>query len=898
MIHRRSFLRHSAAAAATPALMGATQRTAAILTDPADPLAHAPPVQWAVGELERALKDRGYRVRHLSRARSPVSDLTVLILGSQSEGAAVAMRADPWNKADLVLPNKPESFLVTTVGHASTPILATSADARGLMYAVLELADRVRYGATALGTPSAQHPANAVRSVMRQFTSEVYDKPWFYDRAMWPEYLGTLAAARFNRFDLTFGLGYDFLSKVADPYFVFLYPFLMAVPGYDVKVTNLSQAERDHNLATLKYIGEQAAAHGLDFQLGVWMHGYKWKDTPDAKYVIAGLTPENHATYCRDAMTALLKAVPAISSVGLRIHGESGVAEGSYDFWKAVFVGVTACGRKVELDLHAKGIDDKMIENALATGLPVNISPKFAAEHLGLPYHQADIRPSEIPAPGQKGEGLMLLSAGQRSFTRYGYADLLRDDRLYSVRTRVFYGTQRILASGGAEWAAAYGRAFGFCGMTGGELMEPLTFRGRRGSAIPGTRRSGYLAAKLEPKYDWQKYDAWYRSWGRMLFDPSSDPEECRRSFEPGKARALETALAAASRILPLVTHAVSESAACDLYWPEVYWNMLIASEAPKSYWDTPSPRTFQNVTALDPQLFSTCTEFAGELMDERSGKYSPTEVAALLESHAAAVAAALKAAEPSRSIEQERLAIDAEIQRLLGLFFAAKLRAGVLYALFERTHQLAPLTSCQKEYRGAREHWAKIVARAKGAYAADLSISDRVTERGTWADRLADIDADLARLDELLRPVPATLSDADRAVLDRLVRSANVTIEKETPASLTLVAPKRGPLPCQHTPPASYVPGKTVDLGIAVREGLTRATMWYRHVNQAERWTAADMTAAADAWHGSIPAAYTASPFPLQYYFEFRAAPDQGWIYPGFNEDLSNQPYILLQRA
>jgi hypothetical protein len=39
------------------------------------------------------------------------------------------------------------------------------------------------------------------------------------------------------------------------------------------------------------------------------------------------------------------------------------------------------------------------------------------------------------------------------------------------------------------------------------------------------------------------------------------------------------------------------------------------------------------------------------------------------------------------------------------------------------------------------------------------------------------------------------------------------------------------------------------------------------------------------------IPAAYTQSPFPLQYYFEL----DSSAVYPGFNETLSNQPYFVV---
>src|SRR6185503_382947 len=172
-----------------------------------------------------------------------------------------------------------------------------------------------------------------------------------------------------------------------------------------------------------------------------------------------------------------------ISGVTFRVHGESGVEEGSYEFWKAVFEGVATCGRKVEVDMHAKGMDQTMIDLALATRQPVKISPKFWAEHMGMPYHQADIREQEVPH-GKTATGLMALSAGARSFTRYGYADLLREDRRYGVLHRIWAGTQRLLLWGDPVTAAAYSRAFQFCGSSGVEIFEPLSFKGRRGSGI------------------------------------------------------------------------------------------------------------------------------------------------------------------------------------------------------------------------------------------------------------------------------------------------------------------------------------------------------------------------------------------------------------------------------
>ena len=625
-IHRRGFLKRAGVAGAGlatgPFAFGkALHGAISLVRDPSDPIAASPLVQRAAEELQQALTDVGFTVHtHERQEQAGMNENCIIASGG--------FAAD-----------RPESFgLRSTRSGRCRVVLANGTDARGLTYALLELADRVRHvensvTALAIAKPIVERPANPVRSVMRQFVSETYDKPWFYDHAMWPRYFDMLAAQRFNRFHLAFGLGYDALKNVADSYFLFAYPFLLAVPSYDVRATNVPDAERDKNLDTLRFISEQAVACGIDFELGIWMHGYQWQDSPKAQNIITGLTPETHAPYCRDAMTALLKTLPAVSSVGLRIHGESGVAEGSYDFWKAVFDGVARCGRKVEIDMHAKGIDAQMIENALATGMPVNIAPKFSAEHMGLPYHPAEIRPSEIPAAGVTGRGLMAISEGQRSFTRYGYADLLRDDRKYTVRHRMFSGTQRILMWGDAASASAYSRAFQFCGSTGADLMEPLTCRGRRGSAVAAIRRSGYLPARIEPQYDWQKYLDWYRTFGRTMYNPDTDPSVFLRAARgDAKLEALFAALASVSRILPLVTSAHSESAACDLYWPEIYWNFPMASPGPEAFWDTPSPKTFQNVTALDPQMFSSCSEFAGEQLSERSGKYSPLERSRLVE--------------------------------------------------------------------------------------------------------------------------------------------------------------------------------------------------------------------------------------------------------------------------
>jgi hypothetical protein len=462
-----------------------------------------------------------------------------------------------------------------------------------------------------------------------------------------------LATQRFNRFNLAYGIGYDFIRHVTDAYFLFTYPFLLSVPGYNVRVPQLPDEERDKNLAMLRYISEQTVARGMEFHVGLWMHSYEWIDSPKANYVIEGLRKENHGPYCRDAVRMLLKACPAISGITFRIHGESGAQEGSYEFWKTVFDGVATCGRKVKLDMHTKGMDQTMTDIALATKQPVNMSPKFWGEHLGMTYHQADIREFEQPKPGdEKKTGLMKLSAGSRSFLRYGYGDLMREDRPWTVVHRIWPGTQRILLWGDPVTAAAYSRCFSFCGSNGVEICEPLSFKGRRGSAIAGGR-CAYEDTTLKPRWDWQKYLYSYRVWGRLLYNPDAEPSTWQRillsQFGAG-SQDVESALANASRILPIVTTAHAPSAGNNTYWPELYWNQsFVDGEHPGPYGDSMAPKVFDNASPFDPQLFSRIDEYATEILQNScSGKYSPVEVAEWIERFADNALHSLKMADAS----------------------------------------------------------------------------------------------------------------------------------------------------------------------------------------------------------------------------------------------------------
>ncbi len=884
---RRAFLKLSAAVAAASSANFAdaahssgpiainTDNSALVLTEP---------VQYALGVLRKAVT-----TAHLTDDRSAAA-LHVHVALPDS------LLAKPFSRSSSVTHSETVALIPGTY-MGKPAILVTGVDARGIVYGLLELADRVRssphpLSSLQLAAPLIETTPNKIRSVSRGFCSEIEDKPWYYDRAFWTSYLDTLAAARFNRFALTFGLGYDFPRGVTGDYLHFPYPYLVEVPGYEqVHVEPaLQPGERQRNLEALQFIATETARRGLEFQLGIWTHAYQWTDSPDSDHHIIGLTPETHAAYCRDALALLLESCPQITGLTMRIHGESGIPEGSYSFWKTLWEAVPAARtpegkpRRIELDLHAKGLDSETIAIARATGMPVKAGAKFWAEHCGLGYHQADIRATEYPRAGVT--GTFAVSNGARNFTRYGYGDFYQKDFGLELLYRVWPGTQRHLLWADPALASGYGRSANFCGAAGMEIMEPLFFKGREGSGHPGGRDS-YVDRSLGADLESAKFALTYMTWGRYLYNPDTEPTFYHRAlaqqFGPA-GPALETALAASSRILPLVTTAWLPSASNHEFWPEMLTTVQILpyTKSPL-YGDNPAPHNVSAISPLDPQLFTTIDQHAENLVNNKpDARYNTSEVISWLESLVTtsnnALAKALAAAgAKTRTREFRRAQEDILILNGLGSFYAGLFRAGLLYSIHEKSGDPAAAQQSLAAYRKARQSWADFSARAKSIYAADVSYGRPSFRRGNWADRLPAIDTDLAALEQSFASAPTKPAAAADA-LRRAVPAPRPTID------------------AQHTPADFFHPGSDLVLTIATPSTVADAVLWYRHVNHGERWRSVSMQQSGGSHNASIPADYTNTSYPLQYYFELHTA-SAATLHPPFNSTWSNQPYYAIHK-
>jgi hypothetical protein len=218
-LNRRQFIQAAGSIVALSVVpVRAAGRGVSLVIDAADPVAGAAPSQWAAKELEQSLTDRGiaiYRCERVAQARR--EDVCIVAADSKSTVTAGILKGSRVSVAEV-----PEALgLIPGNAGKRKVLLACGHDMRGPVYALLDLADRVQQAsdplaALAMQQPITEQPANAVRSLMKLFASDVEDKPWYHDREMWPHYLTMLATQRFNRFNLGFGLGYDFLRQVKD----------------------------------------------------------------------------------------------------------------------------------------------------------------------------------------------------------------------------------------------------------------------------------------------------------------------------------------------------------------------------------------------------------------------------------------------------------------------------------------------------------------------------------------------------------------------------------------------------------------------------------------------------------------------------------------------------------
>jgi hypothetical protein len=586
-------------------------------------------------------------------------------------------------------------------------------DERGLMYGLLAAAEQIRSRGRLADERGA--PRVALRGTRLFIHNAELERGWYFSREHWEAFFSMLARDRFNRFNLVFAHQTEYLAPP--------YPFWVEVPELPaVRARGLSGAERARNLAMLQTISQAAATHGIDFTLGIWEHDSPANRQPPGRSsslpAVDGLSPENIGPYSYAALRKLLRSCPAITSVQLRTNAESGIPdERQLEFYgNHVFRALRDAGRPVTLDLRGWSLAEGMIAAAERSGVPLRLSAKFWAEHLGRPYQPAETYPN------------------------YSYLDLLAKPRRHRFYWELWgLGSHRLLLWGSPEYVRRAVASFALGDAEGFEIDPPLAQKGF-GNA-PGSW--GIFSAgerrRVAWRWEFERYWLFYRLWGRLSYDPRAAErvwmEELERRFGAAAADVM-AAYRNASEVLAEIV-AVHLADPNMVIWPEINPGGPIDAyrEAPPGDWRT---------VASIPEAV------ANRLDGVASAKQAAPETAARLDAIAERIDAAVRRAAAKTAVDRREWLSsepDFRVLALLARYHACKQRAAYDLELFYETGDAAALRAARIELAHGLSLWESLAALTAGLYPEQMSFGPE--DAGHWQDKLPYVRNDLAMVAE-----------------------------------------------------------------------------------------------------------------------------------------------------
>ena len=826
-------------------------------------------IQHGGGKLKLALQQKGVSVEEVASFRSANGD-TVVVAGLTS-GPGEAARLI----AELRLsPNRePESLLIRKFSReGKAVVLVAGADARGLMYALLDVADRVGWAKSA-GEPfsevrDAQEKPNAPERALSLYTfNRAYWESRFYDEAYWAKYLDVLAKNRFNSLVVIFGYeNGGFLAPC--------YPYFFDVPGFpDVRMVGITSEQQQRNLAALNRLVQMAHDRGLNFTAGIWDHIYRGgvqgggipgADEATRKPVpglVWGVTGENLVPYTKAALASFVKRVPAVDAIQFRMHDESGLKNSEQEaFWHDVFQMMREKAPNLRLDLRAKGLPDSVIQSAADSGVPFRITTKYWMEQMGLPFHPTHINK-------------------QNQFDRrHSYADLLRYPQRYKMHWRLWNGgTARVLLWGDPDYARRFAESTRLYDGDGFEVNEPLC---TKMEAQPHDAKPFDLLTPAHRYYDYEfeRYWHFFQVFGRVGYNPNTPPEVWQREFEKrfGREAApfVEKGLHLASWVLPRIV------ASC---YPYGAFPMTRGWAEKQRLGDLPA---YARAEGSDIQQFASFDEEARRVIEGgETAKTRPGENSRWFAQTAAdinvQIAEAGKRIGSHRNGEFDSTITDLKILAKLALFHSRRIPAAVCYCLFERTKDPQALDDAIAAERSALEAWRKLVAAAGDFYADDLMMGVRGAGLcGHWKDELAALETGLAALERQRREWKTT----DEAK----------TVPRYRPVAATgdVAAPM-----VVHQPVTTAPVGKPLTISAQVSDpsGIKWVRLRYRSVNQHRDYRALPMlpSGGIDQYRAVIPAEDIVPTWDLMYFIEAMDNNGNGRIHPDLNQET---PYVVVK--
>ena len=825
--------------------------------------------QHGIEKLRAALGAAGWTATIVRTEATADGERLILAGAGSPDGPSARALRD----AGIALPTAAEALAVKKVSLRGKPtLLLHGADDRGLMYALLDAAERIGWAAHPAAEPFSEirdlteSPFVRDRSLSVYTMNRAHWESRFYDERYWARYFDTLAASRFNRFLIVFG--YENGGFLAPPY-----PYFFDTPGFDgVKMVALTPEQQRRNLAALNRLIELAHDRGIAVSLGIWDHIYRgavqaggaeWLDEYKGRPVpntVAGVTSENLSAYTLAALKELLVRVPVLDALQFRVHEESGLKRSEMEgFWREVFTHLQKEKPGMLIEARAKGTPDSIIETALAQGVNLRIETKYWMEQMGLPFH-----PTHVNPPNQRDR-------------RHGYADLLRFPQHYQMTWRLWNGgTTRVLLWADPDYVRRYSESTTLYDSRNWDVQEPLATKME--AQRPDMPVFDLMPARYRYyDYEFERYWHFFQVWGRVGYNPQTPPEIWQREFQRrvGAAAAphIEAGLHQASQVLPMIVAAVYpyKGFPTTRGWAER--QALGASLA-----------DYANNEGTDTEQFENFIDAAKRILaGGTTSKRTPEVTSRWFNETADAIFATVRAAETAagqkRSLEFDATVTDLKLLAQLARFHAHRSLAAVHYNLFKRGLKPGELVAATSAERAAVAAWRELVAIAGDRYAPDLAMGARNHHLcGHWRDELKRLEVSLKEL-EKQPPPPET------AVLKEKIW---------TPAT----GGDRDPLRVEHERVRTAQPGQPLRIVARVSgpAGVKSVRLRYRNVRQFEDYATLEMQPdTAGSYSATVPAGFITTAWDFMYFIETIDARGNGANWPDLAREM---PYVLVTVA
>jgi len=764
-----------------------------------------------------------------------------------------------------------ESLAIQKLDYKGKPVFAIAgSDARGLMYAELDVADRIGWSTNAespLGEvrDTVEKPGVGTRGITLFAMNRAYWESRFYDEAYWARYLDTLAQNRFN--SMVVVLGYENGGFLAPSY-----PYFFDVPEFpEVKMIGITPEQQQKNIAALNRLITMAHARGINFTIGLWDHIYRGKaQTGGAALGNAGLrgpTPSlvwgmnatNLIPYTQTALKTFLKTFPALDGIQFRMHDESGLEISEQGkFWKSIFATIMEAAPKMPLDLRAKGLTAEEIQAALDSGVNFHLSTKYWEEQMGLPFHPTHVNPRD------------------QDNARHSYAALLTYPQKYQMTWQLWNaGTSRIFLWGDPDYTRRLVETTHLYDGNSFEVDEPLATK------MEGQFHDAKVFDLLKPSaryydFEFERYWHFFQVWGRIGYDTNAPSEIWDKEFEmrfgTDAGPVLENALHRASWILPRI---IASS------YPYGGFPMTAGWPEKQHLGDLPG---FATMTLSDVQLFENFDEEAQLLIKKgETAKVRPQETSRWFAQTAdeieAQVADAEKKIGAHRGKEFDSTVMDLKMLASLARYHSQRMLAAVSYCLFDRTKDPAALDDAIAYERSAIAAWQKIVDTAGDTYAPDLMFGARSRNLcGHWKDELASLQSGFAKLEMQRKNIPA---DALFTPSPRCVAFTNDFVAPIISHEPILTAPAQRPL--------------TIRVNVKSPDGVKWVQVLYRSVNQTKDYETLALTPVDDKgnYEAVIPADKIDPQFDFMYFIQAMDTQRRGVMFPDFN---NQTPYFIVR--